>query len=735
MISLRSLPAVTAGLILSGAATPAIAAQCTRGWAGTINYTRAQSNSDNKTVQRVTGKGTETTNWVMNANYAAQIAVRALPEAGLSTGRANINLASVSTETKSAHDQDVCPHTKERRQVSGQFVSKSETRAQGSGLETDVSIGVDEDGHYTVSLVLPEIEGTVSGSSSASYSGQCTPKKGTNQTLGETPTKIDGIRFGSDGDDRVDRSDPNRLTGSHSVSAHGVTETLSWNLRRCGPSLRLADLKFEDMRFPRWNDWQEIPEQRATIDGNIVRVTAIVANDGDEEKAATVRFKETYKGDRWDGAKPDSGMEELSVTVPAGEQREVQFTWDSSGYAWFDDGRPRLIQRIRAELEDRGKKVDEQTDNLKVAPRPLVLVHGAWEDWRIWESWQNILTTTHSYDWKAYPVGEKSEYGRMDIDEEFGSTGRTDTIFDHAQDVEKYIEYAQAERNAWHVDLVAHSLGGLISRQYINTWMPSYSDGKPQVTRLLMLGTPNMGTGCADLMSFALEAVGQTLEAVEEMRPSRVAKFNARVTQRKGTQFSALAGTSSRSVCSMMDPSDGVVSVPSATWQIEDAMQMDVSHADMMDTAPFSSFVRPRLAIGPAKAKAAGAQTGMSGGGGGAPRILLIDDAPEAPEPGRPDFAKVVKLAPGATIDMPLPVRDARNLGLTFVAAGTVSATLIDDKGRVAGANLAATPQAGQPFRSLFVDRPVATGEWTIRLHNAGDAAREVILASWSSPN
>jgi pimeloyl-ACP methyl ester carboxylesterase len=54
-------------------------------------------------------------------------------------------------------------------------------------------------------------------------------------------------------------------------------------------------------------------------------------------------------------------------------------------------------------LEENGKKTDELTKNLKVAPKPVVLVHGLWSNWRAWESWQNILTTAHSYDWKAFP--------------------------------------------------------------------------------------------------------------------------------------------------------------------------------------------------------------------------------------------------------------------------------------------------------------------------------------------
>jgi hypothetical protein len=90
-----------------------------------------------------------------------------------------------------------------------------------------------------------------------------------------------------------------------------------------------------------------------------------------------------------------------------------------------------------------------------------------------WESWQNLLTTSHSYDWKAFPVGEKPEQGLMNTGGEFLSSGPTNGIFENSQQLGKYIRYAQEERNAWHVDLVAHSMGGLISRHYIHNFMPA----------------------------------------------------------------------------------------------------------------------------------------------------------------------------------------------------------------------------------------------------------------------
>lgn len=183
MTILRTLPALTVGLMLSGTAVPVAAAanQCATGWAGTIQYTRKQSNSDSKTQTRVSGKGTETTNWAMTYDYAAQVTVRPAPDGDFSLGRANINMNSVSTETKAANDQMICPHERTMRQMSGRFVNKSETRGSGSGLEADVQIGLDMEGTYRISLALPDIKGVVSGSNSASCSGQCKAKEGTNQ--------------------------------------------------------------------------------------------------------------------------------------------------------------------------------------------------------------------------------------------------------------------------------------------------------------------------------------------------------------------------------------------------------------------------------------------------------------------------------------------------------------------------------------------------------------------------
>ena len=50
---------------------------------------------------------------------------------------------------------------------------------------------------------------------------------------------------------------------------------------------------------------------------------------------------------------------------------------------------------------------------------------------------------------------------------------------DNAQQVAQYVAGVQAATNAAHVDMVAHSFGGLIARTYVHERMPIAADGAP----------------------------------------------------------------------------------------------------------------------------------------------------------------------------------------------------------------------------------------------------------------
>ena len=723
------------------------APKCTGGWTGVVTYRRTQSMSDNKRVERVSARGHDTRNWEMKYEYNARVVVVESPEKnGSSDGRATIDHNFSSVETVDAVERNSCDRGKTWKEMKG--TSKSETKTTGSDkADANVSIGVNADGTYSVSVGLPQIKGETTGKQSSEYSGQCTRKEGKSLTMPPTQTTIDGNSLTSPGTHKVDPSDPNRLSGSYTNTWQGVTETIEWNLRRCGGPLQLIDLKFEDMKWPDWNAWKEIQEQTGTIDGNLVKIKATVLNTSGETKYADVKFKETYKGDKWDGARADAPLNdtEVSVRVDAGAEKEVEMVWDSSGYSWFDDGRPRLVQRIKAELAENSKKIDELTKNLKVAPKPVVLVHGLWSNAAAWETWQNILTTSHSYDWKAFAVGEKPEKGIMNTGGSFLSTQPTNSIFENSQQLGKYIRYAQEDRNAWHVDVVAHSMGGLITRHYIHQFMPANSpDGRPQIAHLVMLGTPNMGSPCADVMNSTFELLGKNVEAVRQLRQDVAADFNRVNVNRKGVKFSVLAGDPLPVMCKQYVWNDGVVPVQSAIWQIRDNAKSKSLHTDLTGTSDYSSFVKPRLAIGPKGNHNPEPPDASQFGGAIAYSATDSGDAFEGQvprfygmraisfAPSNALFAKAVTLAPRQIVEIEVPVEAAANFGITFMAIPSVSATLLDSGGAITGKNVANSPEAGQWFRSIFVDKQVPTGTWKLKLENSSDRETEVVLTVWS---
>jgi pimeloyl-ACP methyl ester carboxylesterase len=570
-------------------------------WTGVVMYTRTQTQSDNKTVERVSGRGKDTRNWEMKFDYKAMVGVIEDPERnGLSAGKASITHSFTSKDTNVAVEKNSCDRGKTWQEMTGTFVS--ETTISGQGKEdANVHVGVNSDGTYSVSVGIPQIKGTVAGSQSSTFSGQCTPKEAKRRTMPPSPTTIQGQSLTSDGTHRVDPNDPYRLAGSYSLTLPGgVVETITWNLQKNATELRIIDLEFEDMKYPNWDDWQPISEQTGTVDGNWVKIKATVFNGSGETKTGEVYLKETYKGDKWDGARPDVPLKDqtFTVTLDAGEQRELEMLWDSSGYAWFDDGRPRLVQRIKAEAWENYRKVDEMTKNLKVRPKPIVLVPGIWSNRNHFEIYQNLFTTTHSYGWKAMAVVDTSSHGRIAGEGTTKPSTANRTVYALADNLTTYVHEVRGSLNAWHIDMLAHSTGGLVARLYVHKQMEILPDNHPVIKHLMLMGTPNNGVPCADSMGYN-DAFRDSMQTAKELMPDEIALFNKYVTQRKGTKFSALVGNSVPILCTTPQWNDGFVSVESAKYGIEDVTFTSAMHPNMVSTENFNGYVRAHVVVGP----------------------------------------------------------------------------------------------------------------------------------------
>jgi hypothetical protein len=723
----------------------AAAPKCLGAWTGIISYSRTQSLSNSKTVERVSGRGQDTTNFEMKYDYKASVIVTEDPAMnGQSKAVAAINHNMSSSETVVGKEKNSCDRGKSWQEMSGTGTSKSSITGSAKA-DANVNIGINYDGTYSISVGLPQIQGQATGSTTSTFSGQCTSKEGKSSNLPATPTSIDGNSLTSEGKDRINPDSPNSLSGSYSKTWQNVTETITWSLKRCGGPLRITDLTFEDMKFPNWDDWREITEQVGTIDGNWVRVKAKVANLSGETKTAQVMVKETYKGDKWDGAKPDMPLKDETFTIDLepGEEREVEMLWDTSGYAWFDDGRPRLVQRVKAEIWEGTKKQDDMTKNIKIAPKPVVLVHDIWSHWKEFETWQNIFTTSHSYDWKAFPVGEVTNKGIINTGREFLSSEQTNTTEANAGSLASYIKYAQEDRNAWHVDIVGHGIGGIIARYYIDRMMPTdLPDGRPKVSHLVMLGTPNEGSRCADVIDTTFGIFDANVRAVQQMRTSVMAEFNRTTDNRKGVKMSALAGNLMPVMCSTVEPNDGAVTVSSAFHNFSDTATTRSLHPDMVGTKDFSDFVKPHLAIGPHgdhNPAMPSVTMGQYGDELYRPQspYTTVGFAQQGGEV-KPDifFGKGSRIAAKQSVEIEIPIpENTDGFGLTFLASPLISATLVDASGNVIGKNLQGTPEASTMFRSIAVAKNLSGTTVKLRLVNDADQEAVAVFTVWKKPD
>ena len=127
------------GLSLTGFAqstqkTPASGGKRSDAWTGTVTYTRTQSMTENKTTDRVSGRGKDTRNWEMKYDYKAVVGVTDDPDRqGANLGKASITHSFSSVETTVAVEKNSCDRGKTWREMTGTFTS--ETAVSGEGKE------------------------------------------------------------------------------------------------------------------------------------------------------------------------------------------------------------------------------------------------------------------------------------------------------------------------------------------------------------------------------------------------------------------------------------------------------------------------------------------------------------------------------------------------------------------------------------------------------------------------
>lgn len=281
--------------------------------------------------------------------------------------------------------------------------------------------------------------------------------------------------------------------------------------------------------------------------------------------------------------------EVASCHVSRGEASCSSRTFHALGWYWSaGEPQPERILSV-AIAED-----EVATLELEVSPRPVVLVHGFNASAATWRAYVGEDGFLSLLGLSGFAVGDLPEAGLLNLGSASRPRSPTLTLEENAEVLGGYIDALKRISGAQMVDLVVHSMGGLVARVYIAQVMD-----ERDVAQLVILGTPNGGSPCARLPV----SLGFAVPASLELRPNYVRNvLNPQVTERRDIPFSMMAGTpirdAFRSPCTST-PTDLVVSRSSA-GSIGQVVEMDVAHTDMTASEEvFESFVAPRLTRSP----------------------------------------------------------------------------------------------------------------------------------------
>jgi pimeloyl-ACP methyl ester carboxylesterase len=278
-----------------------------------------------------------------------------------------------------------------------------------------------------------------------------------------------------------------------------------------------------------------------------------------------------------------------SCIITGGNKSCTTDSFASLGWRWDMNG---VVQNTRiVQAKNNSGEFIGQSNPITVLPRPVVLVHGFVSNWQAWTSYLQPNGFLDSIGLKGFAVGDGQVPGVMNTGAITNPVGRTNTIAQNAEILGQYISNVKKQTGAEMVDLVVHSMGGMISRYYIDRLMQ-----QRDVAQLIMLGSPMGGSDCSVLPA----ALGFFLPGSIEVRESYMrGVFNQQITHRKGIEFYDLGGVAIKdafkSPCTDV-PNDTAVAFDSVNAISLQSSQIDDIHSDLtFSEKAFTDFVKPLL--------------------------------------------------------------------------------------------------------------------------------------------
>ncbi|MFQ5857299.1 MAG: esterase/lipase family protein [Anaerolineae bacterium] len=337
----------------------------------------------------------------------------------------------------------------------------------------------------------------------------------------------------------------------------------------------------------------------AVIDGNTVALTALVANSTEVAVTGTVSFS-LEPSDA--GSVPFASCR---IHVEPGSQASCTARTAADGWAW-QAHQPVKRRTVHATFRSSAQLIETLTGHevaatveVPVRPKPVVLVHGFTSNAATWSAWTGADGFLARWGIAGYAVGD-DQFNIEPMDTGVFAQPRrpTHSIAENAAILARYVDAVRRATGAERVDLVAHSMGGLISRYYVSQLMPLVERQElpavPAVNQLYMIGTPNAGTPCA----IPPATLGLYPPATTQLTPSYVQRlFNPQTSDVQGVPFFVLAGDPVRDfaalVCTPV-PTDVYVSVASAGGAVPVVLEtIPVRHGEQTKSpAVFAAVLR-----------------------------------------------------------------------------------------------------------------------------------------------
>ncbi len=323
-----------------------------------------------------------------------------------------------------------------------------------------------------------------------------------------------------------------------------------------------------------------------------------------------------------------------SCAIPAGKSSCTTDPFPALGWYWAQ-GSMQPDQTIFAGTEQ-GQPAFASSQPVNVKPRPVVMVHGFISSWQTWNNYLGPEGFLASMGLQGFAVGDGQVPGVLNTGVITNPTGHTNTLAQNAEILGQYIDGVKQKTGAEMVDLVVHSMGGMISRYYIDRVMKDRD-----VAQLIMLGSPMGGSDCSVLPA----ALGFYLPASIEIRESYMkGVFNQQITHRRGIEFYDLGGTAIneafKSPCTEV-PNDTVVSFESINAIQLLSSREDVIHSELtLSQTAFEQYAKPLLQ------KSAGSFQSQP------------DPVPAAPEESPLDFTRVYTghVDPGGSTELTINI-------------------------------------------------------------------------------